>query len=106
MNHSTEQGRAPFSVSHLKNHRHNIFLDPRLTTNASLDKELPMKKVLPTLEAVTDDIKVEDEDKIQKRDQLIVGAQDRSKNSFLKMANVMKLHQPSCAPPLSISLIT
>ena len=66
-----------------------------------------MRKVFPTLGEVADDVKVKAKVSIQDRDALTVVAQDiRKKLVESGLRDEMKLIQPSCAPPLSVGLVT
>ena len=65
-----------------------------------------MRKGLPTLGEVEDDVKVKDKVIIQEIYTLIVVAQDRRKELAKSgLRDEMKLIQPSCAPLLSVDLV-
>ena len=59
-----------------------------------------MRKMLPSLGEVADNVRVKDEARIQERDALIVVAQGIwNKPIESSLREEMKLIQPSCAPP-------
>ena len=65
-----------------------------------------MRKNLPKLGEVIDDVKVKDKVSIQERYKLIIVDQDGRKQ-FIKndLRDELKLIQPSCTPPLSVGLV-